>query len=69
METVLITANDELVDLFLKGKIKFIDITKKLNQVINMKDFKHYKNRIPINTNQIYKLNQYVKLKIKTLYN
>ena len=41
-ETVLVTANDVLVDLFLKKKIKFYDIYKILNRVLNLKEYKKY---------------------------
>ena len=39
-ETVLVSANDELVDLFLLNKISFLDITKKLIMIMNLKEFK-----------------------------
>ena len=40
-ETVLVSANDELVDLFLKGKIKFTDITRILIKILNNKKYKY----------------------------
>ena len=41
-ETVLVTANDVLF-LFLKRKIKFYDIYKILNQILDLKEYKKYK--------------------------
>ena len=66
-ETVLVTANDVLVDLFLKKKIKFYDIYKILNQILNLKEYKRYKILKPKNLNQINKLSKNVRLKTLTL--
>ena len=66
-ETVLVSANDELVDLFLKEKIGFLDISKKLLKIMNLKEFKKMKRRIPLNYSEIHSLNKYVRLKTKSL--
>ena len=66
-ETVLISANDELVDLFLQNKIKFLDISKKLMTILDLKEFKKYRSKIPNNLAQIITLNRYVRLKTRTL--
>ena len=66
-ETVLVSANDELVDLFLKNKIKFLDITKKLMTILKLKDFKNLRTKKPNNLAQIIRLNRYVRLKTKAL--
>ena len=66
-ETVLISANDELVDLFLQNKIKFLDISKKLITILDLKEFKKYRSKIPNNLAQIITLNRYVRLKTRTL--
>ena len=63
-ETILVTANDELVKLFLKKNINFIDITKKLLNFINKKEFNKFKKISPRSVKQILKLNNYVRLKI-----
>ncbi len=69
-ETVIVSANDTLVDLFLNKKIKFIDIQKKLFQIIKNKEFKKFKKKYPKNIEEILKLNDYVRLKlIKKVYN
>ncbi len=62
-ETVVISANDELVDNFLKGHIKYNKINKLLFKIINLKEFKKYKYQKPKNSKQIIKLNKYVRLK------
>ena len=65
-ETVLVSANDELVNLFLNKKIKFTSISKMLLSVINDKNFNKYKRIQPRNINDIKHLNEYVRLKIKS---
>ena len=65
-ETVLVSANDELVNLFLNKKIKFTSISKILLSVINDKNFNKYKRIQPRNINDIRHLNEYVRLKIKS---
>tara|TARA_B100001741_G_scaffold212311_1_gene175745 strand:+ start:400 stop:1569 length:1170 start_codon:yes stop_codon:yes gene_type:complete len=66
-ETVLVSVNDELVDLFLKKKLKFWEIYANLNKLLNMKEFIKYKRIKPKNTRQIYKLSEYVRLKTRAL--
>ena len=66
-ETVLISANDQLVDLFLKNKISFQKITFYLNKILVKKIFLKYKNRSPKNYNEIIKLSNYVRLKTRLL--
>ena len=66
-ETVLVTANDVLVELFLKKKIKFYDIYKILNQVLNLNEYKRYKILKPKNLNQITNLSKNVRLKTLAL--
>tara|TARA_B110001450_G_C17621637_1_gene481471 strand:- start:387 stop:1553 length:1167 start_codon:yes stop_codon:yes gene_type:complete len=62
-ETVIVSANDQLVKLFLEKKIKFIDISKILLKIINLAEFKKYKDKAPKNINEIENLNNYVSLK------
>ena len=66
-ETVLVSANDELVNQFLKKKISFLDITKKLIMIMNLKEFKKMRLRRPKNFSEISKLNKYVRLKTQSL--
>tara|TARA_B100000989_G_scaffold297814_1_gene284804 strand:- start:4980 stop:6143 length:1164 start_codon:yes stop_codon:yes gene_type:complete len=66
-ETVLVSANDALVNLFLENKISYIDFQKKLKKFIKLKEFTKLKRRKPRNINEIYALNERVRLKIKSL--
>tara|TARA_Y100000590_G_C15728507_1_gene1016142 strand:+ start:869 stop:2026 length:1158 start_codon:yes stop_codon:yes gene_type:complete len=66
-ETILVSANDELVDLFLKKQISFLNISKNLNNYLNINIFDKYKRQKPKNLAQIVKLNNFVRLKTKTL--
>ena len=63
-ETVIVSANDALVELFLKKKIKFTDINKKLFKFIKLKKFLKFKKIYPHNISDIINLNNYVRLKI-----
>ncbi len=63
-ETVLVSANDALVELYLDKKINFKDIQKKLFNLIKSKHFLKYKKIYPKNINDILKLNEYVRLKV-----
>ena len=63
-ETVIVSANDELVNLFLNKKINFNEITSKLMRLLKNKDFNKYKNIKPKNIEDIIKLNNYVRLKV-----
>ena len=66
-ETILVSANDELVNSFLHKKISFTDISKILLKIILSKEFVRYKFLKPRNVNEIVKLNKYVRLKINSM--
>ena len=66
-ETVLITANDVLVEMYLNKKIKFEDINKKIYKIINSREFKEFKDKAPKNLYEIRQLNDYVRLKTQKL--
>ena len=66
-ETVIVSANDSLVELFLDKKIKFLDISKYLNKIVKLKEFKKFKRILPTSSNQIIKLSKYVRLKTQSL--
>ena len=66
-ETVLVSANDALVDLYLKNKISYIDFQTRLKNFIKLKEFTKLKRKKPKNINEIYVLNEHVRLKIKSL--
>jgi 1-deoxy-D-xylulose-5-phosphate reductoisomerase len=62
-ETVIVSANDTLVELFLNNKIRFVDIQKKLFKIINKKKFLKFKNMHPNKIQDIVELSNYVRLK------
>ena len=66
-DTVLVSINDELVSLFLKDKINFLDISSKICHLINLPLFTKYKLQKPKNLAQIEKLNEFVRLKTRAL--
>ena len=66
-ETVIVSANDELVNLFLSKKISFINFQKLLINFVNLKEFIKLKKKKPKNIKEINNLNDYVRLKIKKL--
>jgi len=63
-DTIVVSTNDVLVELFLQKKIKFTEINIKLFQFINEKEFLKYRNIYPKNLNDILNLNKYVRLKV-----
>ena len=66
-ETVIVSANDCLVENFLNKKIKFLDISKFLFKITNSKKYQKYMLIKPTNINQIKSLNEYVRLKTNNL--
>jgi len=63
-ETLIVSTNDELVELFLNKKIQFVDIYKKLIKFINLAEFVKLKKIKVKKINDIIKLNNYVRLRI-----
>ena len=66
-ETVLVSANDSLVELFLNKKIDYLEINKILNIITCKKEFTKLKLIRPSSLGQISKLSKYVALKTKSL--
>ena len=60
-ETVLITANDELVDMFLRKKIKYEKLIFYLTKIIKFKIFKKYYKVKPNSIRQILKVRKLTK--------
>ena len=60
-ETILVSINDKFVELFLNNKIKFTDISKKMNKMLNLYSFKKYKKIKPKNIDEIIKMNTKIK--------
>ena len=67
LETVIVLANDILVNHFLLKKIYFTDITKFLQKLISMKKFKNYSNNKLDNINSIVLLNNQIRTTINKM--
>ena len=63
-ETVIVSANDKLVELFLSDKIKFTEIQKSLFKLLKKKEFQKFKKISPKKITDITNLNAYVCSKI-----
>ena len=66
-ETIIVSANDKLVNLFLCGKINFTDISYNLLKICNMPQFTKFKSKKPKNIDDINNLANYVSLKIDAM--
>ena len=66
-ETILVSINDNLVDLFLNNKIKFTDISKKMNSILALNEFKIFKKLKVKKINDIMKLNKKINDRVKKL--
>ena len=67
-ETIIVSANDRLVELYFENKIKYTDITNFLINFLNKKEFIIYKKKCPNKISEIIKLNKYVRSKINFYY-
>ena len=66
-ETIIVSANDKLVSLFLDNKIRYTDISKILLKICNAAEFNKFKSIKPNNIDQINDLANYVSLKIDSM--
>ena len=66
-ETIIVSANDKLVKLFLNNKIKFTDISNILLKISSISEFNKFRSIKPKNIEEINNLSDYVSLKIDTL--
>jgi 1-deoxy-D-xylulose-5-phosphate reductoisomerase len=66
-ETILVSINDKLVELFLDNKIKFTDISKKMHNILRLKNLKKYKMINVTNINEIIKINNYIKNRVERI--
>ena len=66
-ETILITINDYLVYKFLEKKITFEKLINLINKISKLQEFKKYKKIKPKNVEDIYRLRDYVSLKMNSL--
>jgi len=67
LETIIVLANDELVNLFLLKKINFTDINKYLQKLINMKEVINLSQKKPSNISSIIFLKTTIKKKINKI--
>ena len=69
LETFIVLANDQLVNLFLLKKLKFIDIIYLLQKLINMKEVMSLSKKKPADISSIVSLNKFVSKKINKIIN
>ena len=67
--TIIVNASNEiLVNLFLEGKIAFLDIVDSINKVFNDKEFKKYANKKPKTVNEIKLIDYWARTKINDMF-
>ena len=66
-ETVLVSINDKLVKLFLANRIKFTDISKKMNIILELNDLKRFKKLKVNKIDDIMNLNNKVEFKLNSM--
>ena len=69
LETIIVLANDELVNLFLLKKINFTDIDNILQRLINMNEVTNLSKKKPVNIKSIISLKKLLKNKINKMIN
>ena len=60
-ETALVTINDELVNLFLQGKIKYSSINKRMNIMLNHSGIKKIKKKLTTNVSNVINTSKFVR--------
>jgi len=65
--TIVNASNEVLVDMFLKGKISFIDIVATINKIFKDKEFKKYAKKKAETTHIIKTIDSWARLKTKDL--
>ena len=68
-ETILVSINDKLVKLFLTNRIKFTDISKKMNIILELNDFKRFKKLKVNKVDDIMNLNNKIEFKLNSMIN
>ena len=66
-ETIIVSTNDQLVDLYLSNKISFTKISHFMLKIIKLREFLKYKKKHPKNVQEIINLSTYVRLKVKSI--
>ena len=64
-DTVITTANEELVKLFLQHKISLRQVVENLKKIVNLKEYKKYFSKKPTSLSKILKVSGLVRLKTK----
>ena len=64
---IINAANEVLVDLFLKGKIGFLDIVKIINKILKHKDFKNNAKRKPNSIKDVQIVDKWARLKTTSM--
>jgi len=66
-ETILVSINDKLVQLFLDNRIKYTDISKKMHNMLRLRNLKRYKMIKVKNINEIININKKIKNKVELI--
>ncbi|WP_440670386.1 1-deoxy-D-xylulose-5-phosphate reductoisomerase [Candidatus Pelagibacter sp. HIMB1483] len=66
-ETILVSINDKLVELFLDNRIKYTDISKKMHNMLRLNSFKKYKIKKVMNIKEIINLNNLIKNRVSLI--
>ena len=66
-ETILVTINDHFVYMFLENKINYPKLIYLITKYVNLKEFVKYKKIKPKKIEDIYKLRNYVSLKLSRI--
>ena len=66
-ETILVSINDKLVELFLDNRIKYTDISKKMHNMLRLNSFKKYKIKKVMNIKEIISLNNLIKNRVSLI--
>ena len=67
-ETVIVSINDTLVELFLDNKIGYLSIQKIFFKLLKNKDLIKFKKKQPKTIAEILKLNKYIQSIVKSRY-
>ena len=65
--TILNASNEELVSMYLKKKLKFTDIVRNLHKILKHKNFVKYAKKRAKNIKDIYMIDKWARLKIRSM--
>ena len=66
-ETIIVSTNDQLVDLYLNNKISFTKISNTMLKIIRLREFIKCKKKHPKSVQEIINLSTYVRLKVNSI--